>query len=65
MYRETTGLYIYESRLITEENRRIGEKPLLLEADWEEAVDINNPEDFVIADAIYNHCIRKGEKVYE
>ncbi len=65
LYRETTGLYIYESRLITEENRRIGEKPLLLEADWEEAVDINNPEDFVIADAIYNHCIRKGEKVYE
>ena len=65
MYRETTGLYIYESRLILEENRRIGEKPMLLEADWKEAVDINNPEDFVIADAIYNYCMRKGEKVYE
>ena len=65
LYRETTGLYIYESRLILEENRRIGEKPMLLEADWKEAVDINNPEDFVIADAIYNYCMRKGEKVYE
>ena len=65
LYRETTGLYIYESRLILEENRRIGEKPMLLEADWKEAVDINNSEDFVIADAIYNYCMRKGEKVYE
>lgn len=65
LYRETTGLYIYESRLIREENRRIGERPMLLEADWKEAVDINNPEDFVIADAIYNYCMRKGEKVYE
>ena len=54
-----------KSRLILEENRRIGEKPMLLEADWKEAVDINNPEDFVIADAIYNYCMRKGEKVYE
>lgn len=65
LYRETTGLYIYESRLIREENRRIGERPMLLEADWKEAVDINNPEDFVIADAIYNYCMQKGEKVYE
>ncbi|MCI5624257.1 MULTISPECIES: acylneuraminate cytidylyltransferase family protein [Anaerostipes] len=65
LYRETTGLYIYEEHLIKEENRRIGEKPKLLEADWMEAVDINNPEDFVIADAIFNHCIRTGGRKYE
>lgn len=65
LYRETTGLYIYESRLMTEENRRVGRHPLLLEADWKEAVDINEPEDFIIADAIYNHCMRKGERIYE
>jgi CMP-N-acetylneuraminic acid synthetase len=65
LYRETTGLYIYEDHLITNEDRRIGEHPMLLEADWMEAVDINNPEDFVIADALFNHCIRKGGKVYE
>lgn len=65
LYRETTGLYIYRENLIREEGRRVGERPLLLEADWMEAVDINNPEDFVIADALYNHCMVKGEKRYE
>ncbi|WP_443770143.1 acylneuraminate cytidylyltransferase family protein [Anaerostipes sp.] len=65
LYRETTGLYIYERHLIEKENRRTGEHPLLLEADWKEAVDINQPEDFVIADALYNYSLQKGEKIYE
>lgn len=65
LFRETTGLYIYESHLIENENRRIGERPMLLETDWAEAVDINQSEDFVMADALYNHCMRKKGKVYE
>ena len=65
LYRETTGLYIYKEKLITEEGRRVGDRPLLLEADWMEAVDINNPEDFVMADALYNHCMAGGDKSYE
>lgn len=65
LYRETTGLYIYKKDLMEKEGRRIGDHPMLLEADWMEAVDINEPEDFIIADALYNHCMKKGEKRYE
>lgn len=64
LYRETTGLYIYKRHLITEENRRIGDCPLLLEVDQVEAVDINEPEDFVVAEALYHQCV-KGAKEYE
>lgn len=65
LYRETTGLYIYKNDLITNEGRRVGDNPLLLEADWKEAVDINDPQDFVIADALFNYCRDRGEKIYE
>lgn len=64
LYRETTGLYVYKKELM-EEGRRVGDNPKLLEVDWMEAVDINEPEDFVMADALYNHCVRKGKKHYE
>jgi hypothetical protein len=37
---------------------------MLLETNMLEAVDINEPEDFVVADALFNQCIRKGEKIY-
>ena len=36
-------------------HRRIGEKPFIVEVSEIEAVDIDEPEDFMIADAIYNH----------
>ena len=58
-----TALCVNE--LITEEGRRIGDRPKLLETDWKEAVDINNPEDFVIADAMFNYYRQRGERIYE
>lgn len=51
-YVETCGMYIYTFDLIHNEGRRIGHKPFLVEVSKIEACDINNPEDFVIADAI-------------
>ncbi|MCK9479565.1 MAG: acylneuraminate cytidylyltransferase family protein [Firmicutes bacterium] len=53
MYVETTGLYIYTNELITN-NLRIGVKPYLIEVSKIEAMDINVPEDFEIANAIFN-----------
>lgn len=55
VYRETTGLYIYRRELILDKNRRIGENPYLLEVNKIEAMDINEPEDFMMADAIFNY----------
>lgn len=60
MYAETTGLYIYTQNLILKQNRRIGERPYLIPVSKIEAVDINEPIDFDIANAIFNNAIRAG-----
>ena len=59
LYEETSGFYIYKQRVISELSRRIGEKPFIVEVNEIEAVDIDEPEDFVIADAIYNYMLQK------
>lgn len=55
IYSETCGLYIYKRELILKQNKRIGKAPFLIEVSQIEACDINNEEDFVIADAIHNY----------
>lgn len=59
LYEETSGFYIYERYVITEMGRRIGQNPFIVEVNEIEAVDIDEKEDFEIADAIYNHIYRK------
>ncbi len=59
MYQETSGFYIYKKDIITQMNRRIGNKPYIVEVGEIESVDIDEAEDFVIADAIYNHIFRR------
>ncbi len=51
-YIETCGMYIYTADLINKEGRRIGHHPYLVEVSKIEASDINNPDDFIVADAI-------------
>ena len=58
LYLETCGMYIYLKDLIVKEHRRIGHNPYLVEVSKIEATDINNPDDFVLADAIYNSILR-------
>lgn len=55
LYEETSGFYIYKREIITDHNRRIGYKPYIVEVGEIEAIDIDEPEDFQIADAIYNY----------
>lgn len=55
LYEETSGFYIYKKSVINETNRRIGETPYIVEVGEIESVDIDEKEDFVIADAIYNY----------
>lgn len=57
LYEETSGFYIYKSSVMTEMNRRIGEKPFIVEVGEIESIDIDEKEDFEIADAIFNHII--------
>ncbi len=52
LYTETCGMYIYKKELIVKEHRRVGYHPYLVEVSKIEACDINNPDDFIIAEAI-------------
>ncbi|HVI26025.1 MAG TPA: NTP transferase domain-containing protein [Xanthomonadaceae bacterium] len=49
---ETMGLYIVRRDAALRLERRIGDQPLLLEASPLEAVDVNWPEDFALAELI-------------
>ncbi len=55
IYEETSGFYIYKSDVITKLGRRIGENPFIVEVNEIESIDIDESEDFEIADAIFNH----------
>lgn len=57
LFIETTGLYIYTQDLIVQRNTRIGDRPYLIEVSSIESLDINNPMDFEIADAVYTHVL--------
>lgn len=58
IYEETSGFYIYRKNVITELNRRIGDKPFIVEVSEIEGIDIDEAEDFTIADAIYNYGLK-------
>lgn len=60
LYEETSGFYIYREEVITLLGRRIGEKPYLVEVGEIESIDIDEAEDFTIADAIYNYRLISG-----
>lgn len=60
LFSETSGFYIYKKEIIQDYNRRIGFKPFLQEVTKIEATDIDEMDDFLIANAIFNNIIRNG-----
>lgn len=58
LYEETSGFYIYRNEIMTRKNRRIGDRPFIVEVGEIESTDIDEAEDFAIADAIYNHYFK-------
>lgn len=61
IFTETSGFYAFTKTLFTNEKRRVGHNPYLVEVSKIEAIDIDEPEDFIIADAIYNHLQHNKE----
>ena len=59
IYQETSGFYVYLKRVMEQWNRRIGENPFIVEVNQIEGVDVDELEDFQIADAIYNYFLPK------
>ncbi len=60
---ETMGLYIINRDAALKTGRRIGDRPYLLEAKPIEAVDVNVPEDFELADLIAGGKREKERKL--
>ena len=54
IYRETSGVYVFTKEVFMKHHRRIGLKPFIHEVSYKEAIDINNPEDFQLAEAMLN-----------
>ena len=52
IYRETSGVYVFKKSVFLKHRRRIGEKPFVKEVSYKEAVDINEPKDFDLAQAL-------------
>ena len=52
IFRETSGVYVFTREVFEKLHRRIGAKPFVKEVSFKEAVDINNPEDFALAEAL-------------
>lgn len=46
---ETSGFYIFKKEIFTEHNRRIGYNPYIQEVSGVEAIDIDEPKDFEMA----------------
>jgi CMP-N-acetylneuraminic acid synthetase len=53
LYRETSGVYVFSKELFEKHSRRVGFKPYLRNIGAIESMDIDYPEDFEIANAIY------------
>ena len=60
MFQELTGFYICRRNVIADLNRRIGNHPFIVEVGEIESIDIDEPEDFTIADAVFNHVMLRN-----
>lgn len=54
IYQETSGVYVFTKEMFERYHRRVGMRPYICEVSFKEAVDIDNPEDFRIAEALVN-----------
>ncbi|MDS0526530.1 acylneuraminate cytidylyltransferase family protein [Clostridium sp. SHJSY1] len=62
IYSETSGFYIYRKEIILKHNRRIGFKSYLKEVSKIESIDIDEYDDFEIANSIFNMVILKNKR---
>lgn len=53
-FAETSSFYIYKKSIIMDLNRRIGDMPYMVEVGEVESIDIDEKEDFDIANAVFN-----------
>ena len=52
IYKETSGVYVFRRAAFERYRRRIGATPFIKEVSAKEAIDIDTPEDFLLAEAL-------------
>lgn len=60
-YNEVSAAYVFKKETFETLHRRIGLNPYICEVSGVECVDIDYPEDFEIANAIYMKLLKKGD----
>ena len=60
IYGETSIAYVFTKDSFLKHNRRLGSHPYIKEVGKIEAMDIDYPEDFDIANAVYKEVIKKA-----
>lgn len=55
IYQETSGVYVFTKEVFQKYHRRVGVNPFIKEVSFKEAVDIDNPEDFTLAEIMVNY----------
>lgn len=59
VYVETSAFFIFRRDVWREQHRRIGDKPYIAVTDRIESIDIDNPDDFLLAEAIAKAGLNK------
>jgi CMP-N-acetylneuraminic acid synthetase len=62
-YSENSNLYIFNKKSFLTTNARIGLNPIMLETPPYESIDIDNPEDWNLAEVMIEYYKKKGVKV--
>lgn len=57
IYQETSGIYVFTKEVFQKYKRRIGIIPYIKEVSYKESVDIDEPEDFELAEVLVNYNI--------
>lgn len=59
LYVETSAFFVFRREVWREKHRRIGERPYMAVTDRIESMDIDNPDDFLLAEAIVTAGLNK------
>lgn len=54
IYKETSGVYVFKKEVFEKYKRRIGLNPYIAEVTFKESIDIDEPEDFLLAETFLN-----------
>lgn len=64
LFEENSCFYIFsKNSFYNSGNKRIGSKPYLFEISKIEAVDIDEPDDFIVAESLYNYLRKKDRDI--